>query len=95
LIQGAAEAAKTALKRLDERSERLVLTIGTRARLGVLGSGAADEWARIEAEVGDRVPCVGWIADGVAGYGRGIQPTDDPRALIVAAIGDAPAAVTA
>ena len=95
LIQGAAEATKTALKRLDERSERLVLAIGTTARVEALGAGAADEWARIGAEVGDRVPCVGWVADSVAGYGRGIQPTDDARALIVAAIGDAPAAATA
>jgi hypothetical protein len=95
LIQGAAEATKTALKRLDERSERLVLVIGTKARAEALGAAQADEWARVEAEVGDRVPCVGWLADSVAGYGRGIQPTDDPRALIVAAIGDAPAAVTA
>lgn len=95
LIHGAAEATKTALKRLDERSERLVLVIETKARAEVLGAEAADEWARVEAEVGDRVPCVGWVADSVAGYGRGIQPTDDPRALIVAAIGDAPAAVTA
>jgi hypothetical protein len=94
-IQGAAEATKTALKRLDERSERLVLVIGTTARAEALGKAAADEWAQVEAEVGDRVPCVGWLADDVAGYGRGIQPTADLRALIVAAIGDAPAHPTA
>ena len=95
LIQGAAEATKTALKRLDERSERLVLVVETTARAEALGTAAGDEWARIEAEVGDRVPCVGWLAEHVAGYGRGIQPTDDPRALIVAAIGDAPTNPTA
>jgi hypothetical protein len=95
LIQGAAEAAKTAVKRLDERSARLVLTIGTTARAEALGAAAHDEWSRIEAEAGDRVPCVGWLADQVAGYGRGIQPTQDPRALIVAAIGDAPPTPTA
>lgn len=90
LIQGSAEATNTALKRLDERSARLVVCFESAARAAVLGSSAADEWRRIVAEAGD-VPCVGWLCDAVAGYGRGIQPADDPRALIVAAVGDSPA----
>jgi hypothetical protein len=95
LIQGAADATVTALKRLDERSARLVLVHESVARWQALGSAHADEWARIQTAAGDVAPCVGWLCDRVAGYGRGIQPVDDDRALIVAAIGDAPAAVPA
>ncbi|MBI1734377.1 MAG: hypothetical protein HYR51_04315 [Candidatus Rokubacteria bacterium] len=89
LIHGAAEATNTALKRLDERSARLVVVFESVARAATLGPAAAEEWHRIVAEAGD-VPCVGWLCDAVAGYGRGIQPADDPRALIVAAVGDSP-----
>jgi hypothetical protein len=90
LIQGSAEATNTALKRLDERSARLVVVFETAARAAALESRAAEEWDRIAAEAGD-VPCVGWLCEAVAAYGRGIQPADDPRALIVAAVGDSPA----
>jgi hypothetical protein len=86
LIQGTADAVNTALKRLDEHSARLVLVLETASRREALGAAAADEWARVQHEVGDEAPCVGWVCEHVAGYGRGIQPTDDSRALIVAAI---------
>jgi hypothetical protein len=88
LIQGAADATMTAVKRLDERSAKLVLAFQSAARATALGRAADDEWARIQAAAGDRAPCVGWRCESVAGYGRGIQPVDDPRALIVTAIGD-------
>ncbi len=90
LIQSAADATTTALKRLDERSARLVLVLESAARREALGARAADEWTRVLAEVGDRAPCVGWVCERVSGYGRGIHPSDDHGALLVAAIGDAP-----
>jgi hypothetical protein len=92
LIQGAADATVTALKRLEERSARLVLVHESVERRNALGAAHAAELIRIQAAAGDVAPCVGWLCDRVAGYGRGIQPVDDDRALIVAAIGDAPSA---
>lgn len=91
LIHGAAEATKTAIKRLDERSARLVLVMESVARHTALGTAAADEWSRVVGEVGDCAPCVGWLCERVSGYGRGIQPVDEPGSLVVAAIGDPPA----
>jgi hypothetical protein len=88
LIQGATEATTTALKRLDERSARLVLVLDSVARRAALGEKADAEWSAILSEVGDRAPCVGWLCERVGGYGRGIQPTDQPGALMIAAIGD-------
>lgn len=95
LIHGAAEATITAVKRLDERSAKLVLVFESVARAQALGDAAEHEWARVQAAAGDRAPCVGWLCESVAGYGRGIQPVGDPRALIVAAVGDPPAALSA
>ena len=91
LVHGTAEATKTALKRLDERSARLVLVFESAARYEALGALARDEWSAVQAEVADRAPCVGWLCDRVSGYGRGIQPADQHGALIVAAVGDPPA----
>jgi len=91
LVHGTAEATTTALKRLDERLVRLVVMFESAARYEALGALARDEWAGVLSEVGDRAPCVGWLCDRVAGYGRGLQPVDHHGALIVAAMGDAPA----
>jgi hypothetical protein len=38
----------------------------------------------------ERTPCVGWIGEQVAAYGRGVQPTGAPGALVVVTLGDAP-----
>jgi len=51
---------------------------------------AADEWAAIKSEVDSRTPCVGWLCDHVAGYGRGVRPVDSHGSLVVVALGDAP-----
>jgi hypothetical protein len=57
-------------------------------RRQVLGANAHDEqWSEMLAEVGDRGPCVGWLCDRVAGYGRGIRLADEHGALLVAALG--------
>lgn len=90
LIHGAAEATSTALKRLNDRSSRLVLVLESAARHAALGPAAADEWQRVQAEVGDRAICVGWLCERVDAYGRGIQPADENGSLVVAAVGDGP-----
>jgi hypothetical protein len=92
LVHGAAEATATAIKRLNERSARLVLVLESSVRHAALGARAGDEWQQIVGAAGERLPCVGWLCDRVDGYGRGIQPADQPGALVVTAIGDAPAA---
>lgn len=90
LIQGTADAVNTALKRLEEHSARLVLVLESASRCQALATSAAAEWARVQFEVGEEAPCVGWVCERVAGYGRGIQPMDEPGSLLVAAIGDPP-----
>jgi hypothetical protein len=40
----------------------------------------------------ESTPCVGWLVEEVAAYGRGVQPTSAPGALVVVALGDAPRA---
>jgi hypothetical protein len=90
LIHGAADATLTAIKRLDGRPARLVMVIESAARHRALGSAAADEWAAMRGEMDDRTMCVGWLCEDVAGYGRGVQPTDGAGSLVVVALGDAP-----
>jgi hypothetical protein len=92
LVHGAADAALTALKRLDGRPARLVLVIESSERQALLGAAAADEWAAMRALVDERTPCVGWVAERVSAYGRGVQPTAAPGSLVVVAIGESPRA---
>lgn len=90
LVQGAADATLTALKRLEGDAARLVLVIESAARRRALGAAAADEWGAIRGSVGERTPCVGWVCDHVAAYGRGVRPLDVLGPLAVVALGDAP-----
>ena len=90
LLHGAADATVTAVKRLDDRPARLVLVVETIDRQKRLGSAAAEEWAAIRAQLDENTPCVGWLVDDVAAYGRGVQPVATPGALAVIALGDAP-----
>jgi hypothetical protein len=90
LVHGAADAMLTAIKRLDGRPARLVLVIESAARHAALGVAASEEWAAMRSQMEDCTPCVGWLCDDVAAYGRGVQPTDAPGSLIVIALGDAP-----
>lgn len=92
LVHGAADAALTALKRLEGRPAHLVLVISSAERQALLGGAAADEWVAIRSLVDDRTPCVGWVSERVAAYGRGVQPTAAPGSLIVLAIGESPRA---
>src|SRR4029450_2794104 len=105
LIQGSVEATRTALKRLEGDGARLGLGVETRARdpgLGrgpprgggrhrALGPASTEEWAAIKSEIDSRTPCVGWLCDHVAGYGRGVRPVDAYGSLGVVGPGGAPA----
>jgi hypothetical protein len=91
MIHGAADATLTAVKRLEGRSPRLVLVIESAARYHALGDAARAEWAALRSQVDDTTPCVGWVCERVAAYGRGVQPTDATDALVVVALGDPPA----
>jgi hypothetical protein len=90
LVHGAADAMLTAVKRLEGRPARLVVVIESAARHRMLGGAAAEEWAAMRGVHDEGTPCVGWIGDHVAAYGRGVQPTGAPGALVVVTLGDAP-----
>src|SRR5688572_10280509 len=88
LVHGAADAMLTAVKRLEGRPPRLVLAIESAERQQMLGSAFPQEWAAMRSQLDERTPCVGWVASHVAAYGRGVQPTDAPGALVVVTLGD-------
>jgi hypothetical protein len=90
LIHGSVDATVTAVKRLEGDAARLVLVIEASERHRALGSAAADEWEAIRSHVPERTPCVGWLCERVAAYGRGVRPADAHGSLVVVALGDAP-----
>jgi hypothetical protein len=90
LVHGAADAMLTAVKRLEGRPARLVVVIESAERHRMLGGAFAEEWAAMRGALEDRAPCVGWLAGHVAAYGRGVQPSDAPGALVAVALGDCP-----
>ena len=60
LVHSAADAMLTAVKRLEGRPPRLVVAIESAARLRLLGSALAEEWAAMRG--GRRAtPCIGWV----------------------------------
>jgi hypothetical protein len=90
LVHGAADAMLTAVKRLEGRPPRLVVAIESVSRLRMLGSSHSREWAAMRSALDESTPCIGWVGDDVAAYGRGVQPTSAPGAMIVVTLGDAP-----
>jgi hypothetical protein len=92
LVHGAADATLTALKRLDGRPAKLVLVIESAARYAMLGSATRAEWSAMRSQMDEATPCIGWLVDDVAAYGRGVQPTVARGPLVVVAVGDAPRA---
>ena len=90
LVHGAADAMLTAVKRLEGRPPRLVVAIESAARLRMLGSAVSQEWAAMRGALEEGTPCIGWVGEHVAAYGRGVQPTDAPGVLIIVTLGDAP-----
>jgi len=89
LVHGAADAMLTAVKRLEGRPPRLVLAIESAERQRLLGSAFTAEWAAMRSQLDERTPCVGWVGSQVAAYGRGVQPTVAPAALVIVTLGDA------
>jgi hypothetical protein len=67
-----------------------VVVVESAARQRMLGSAIAEEWAVVRGTLDESTPCVGWVGEHVAAYGRGVQPTGAPGALIVVTLGDAP-----
>jgi hypothetical protein len=92
LVHGAADATLTALKRLDGRPAKLVVVIEGADRYALLGASAREEWAAMRSQMDEGTPCMGWLVEEVAAYGRGVQPTTARGALVVIALGDAPRA---
>ena len=90
LVHGAADAMLTAVKRLEGRPPRLVVAIEAAARLRMLGAAQSEEWAAMRGALDENTPCIGWVGEHVAAYGRGVQPRDAPGVLIVVTLGDAP-----
>jgi hypothetical protein len=94
MIHGSVDATRTALKWLEAKPSRIVVTLESAARYRTLGAAAAErEWEAIVEQVrehdGPRAGrCVGWVCQEVAAYGRGVHPVDAPGALVVAALGD-------
>jgi hypothetical protein len=92
LVHAAADATLTALKRLDGRPAKLVLVIESAERHAILGDAAREEWTAMRSQMEDGTPCVGWLVEEAAAYGRGVQPTTARGPLVVVALGDAPRA---
>ena len=90
LVHGAADAMLTAVKRLEGRPARLVVVIESAMRQRTLGSALSQEWAAMRSLLDEATPCVGWVGEHVAAYGRGVQPTNAPGALLVVTLGDTP-----
>ena len=88
LVCGAMDAVTSALKGLAGAPPRLMVVCDTEARHQALGGAAPRAWADVQAEIGDSIPCVGWLCERVSGYGRGVQPVDEHGSLVVAALGD-------
>jgi hypothetical protein len=69
-----------------------VVVIESAERYAMLGDAARGEWAAMRSQMDEGTPCVGWLVEEVAAYGRGVQPTTAPGPLVVVALGDAPRA---
>ena len=92
LVHGAADAAATAVKRLEGHSVRAALIAESAPRRAALGIAARDEWMAMREQIGPDVPCLGWLTCVEFGAGRGIVATAETGSVVVAALGDAPAA---
>ena len=90
LVHGAADATLTAVKRLDGRPAKLVVVIESAERHAMLGDAARTEWAAMRSQMDETTPCIGWLVEEVAAYGRGVQPSAARGSLVVVALGDAP-----
>ena len=93
MIHGTVDATRTALKWLEGKPARIVFALESAARYRALGAAAEREWAAIRDQIREHDgsaggPCVGWLCEEVAAYGRGVHPIDVPGALVIAALCD-------
>lgn len=93
-VHGAADAAATAVKRLEGQPVRAALIAESAARHDALGGAFRDEWLAMREQVGPEVPCVGWLTTAENAYGRGAT-AGDTGSVIVVALGEAPAVAAA
>jgi hypothetical protein len=88
LVHGAADAATTAVKRLEGQPVRAALIVESAARYAGLGAAVRDEWLAMREQIGLDVPCVGWLTTAEGAYGRGAT-AGDTGSVIVVALGEA------
>jgi hypothetical protein len=94
LVHGAGDAAATAVKQLDGQAPRVALIAESERRHLSLGEAAQDEWLVMRERIGLDVPCLGWLTSAEAGCARGIAAAGDAGSVIIAALGDPPAAAS-
>ena len=94
LLHGAADAAATAVKRLEGQPVRAALVAESAARYAALGPTVRDEWLAIRERIGHEVPCVGWLTTAESASGRGAT-AGDTGSVIVVAFAEAPVVVAA
>lgn len=90
LVHGAADAAMTAVKRLEGQTPRAALVAESASRHARLGDRAKDEWMAMRDRIGPDVPCLGWLSGVTCGYGRDATAASEAGALVVAVMGAAP-----
>jgi hypothetical protein len=90
LVTGAAAAGAAAMTRLEGRRPRLALVVESAARHRALGPALDEELSAIREELGGG-PCIGWVCERVAAYGRGVRPVDAVAPIVIAVMGDSPA----
>ncbi len=93
-MHGAADAAATAVKRLEGQPVRAALVAESAARHAGLGRAVRDEWLAMRERIGPEVPCVGWLTTAEGAYGRAAT-AGDTGSLIVVALGEVPVAAPA
>ncbi len=90
LAHSAADAALTAVKKLEGQLARVALIVENLERHVGLGAAARDEWAAMRETIGRDVPCIGWLTTGESAAGRGVVAPGPAGSIIVTIVGDAP-----
>ncbi len=90
LAHGAADAALTAIKKLEGQPARAALIVENLDRYIGLGAAGRDEWAAMRETIGRDVPCLGWLTAAESAGGRGVVAPGSTGSVIVTVVGDAP-----
>ncbi len=90
LAHSAADAALTAVKKLEGQLARVALIVENLERHVGLGAAARDEWAAMRETIGRDVPCIGWLTTAESAAGRGVVAPGPAGSIIVTIVGDAP-----